>query len=309
VSWRSPSIGTVTIGSDDDLEARLSAAAAKDAALAPIDWAALPPEVERDVFAAPSGPLARIALGPADGDRVVLMPGMTGSKEDFVRVMPRLAASGYRVESFDMAGQYESSEAGPPPGGHYTMALFEEDLRAVLASGPAPAHVLGYSFAGTVAAVVAGRHPELVRSLTLLSTTPRAGQALRAFKVLGPVSGMLPPPALGRLFVWVLRHNVHRAPRDRATFVTARFARTSVESVIDIFGLMKQTPDVAPGVRAAGIPTLVVVGAHDVWPLEAHRAFAAQLGGRLVVLDAGHSPCETAPNQLAEAMMAFFDAR
>ncbi|UUT34465.1 alpha/beta fold hydrolase [Microbacterium elymi] len=252
-------------------------------------------------------------MGPLDGPRVVLMPGMTGSKEDFVRVMPLLAASGHRVEAFDMAGQYESWAAGPanliPPGAHYTMALFEADLRAVLQAGATPAHVLGYSFAGTVAAAVAGTHPELVRSLTLLSTTPRSGQALRAFKVLGPFSGMLSAAALGRLFVWVLRHNVHGAPRDRAVFVTARFDQTSIASVIDIFGLMKQTPDVASAVSAHGIPTLVVVGAHDVWPLAAHRAFAAQLGGRLVVLDAGHSPCETAPHQLAEAMSAFFAGR
>lgn len=296
----------MTIDSDDDLGARLRLAAAHDAALGPIDWSALPPDTERDTFAAPSGPLARIALGPADGDRVVLVPGMTGSKEDFVRVMPLLAASGYRVESFDMAGQYESAEAGPPAGARYTMELFEGDLRAVLAAG-GPAHVLGYSFAGTVAASVAGAHPELVRSLTLLSTTPSVGQALRAFKVLGPFSGTLSPAALGRLFVWVLRHNVHRAPRDRAVFVTARFGRTRVDSVIDIFALMKQTPDVAPAVRAAGIPTLVVAGEHDVWPLEAHRAFAQRLGGRLVILDAGHSPCETAPNQLAAAMTGLFD--
>jgi pimeloyl-ACP methyl ester carboxylesterase len=231
---------------------------------------------------------------------------MTGSKEDFARVMPLLAASGYRVEAFDMAGQYESFRAGPPPGEHYTMALFEDDLRAVLASGP-PAHVLGYSFAGTVAAAVAGAAPDLVRSLTLLSTTPGVGQALRDFKVLGPFSGMLSPAALGRLFVWVLRHNVHRAPLDRAVFVTARFDKTRLDSVIDIFDLMKRTPDVAPAVRARGIPTLVVVGRHDVWPLDAHRAFADRLGGRLVVLDAGHSPCETAPHQLAEAMLGLFD--
>jgi len=297
----------VTIGSENDLAARLRLAAAQDAGLQPIDWSALPADVERDEFAAPSGPLARIALGPVDGERVVLMPGMTGSKEDFVRVMPLLAASGFRVESFDMAGQYESGAAGPPPGGHYTMALFEEDLRAVLAAGP-PAHLLGYSFAGTVAAAVAGSHPELVRSLTLLSTTPAAGQALRAFKVLGPFSGLLPSRALGRLFVWVLRHNVHRAPLDRAAFVTARFDNTRLDSVIDIFDLMKHTPDVASAVRARGIPTLVVAGRHDVWPVDAHRDFAERLGGRLVILDAGHSPCESAPHQLAEAMTDFFAA-
>ncbi len=302
----------MSVDSDDVTAARLRAAALLDTALTPIDWSVLPDGVQRDTFDAPSGPLARVALGPTGGERVVLMPGMTGSKEDFVRVMPLLAASGCRVEAFDMAGQYESRDAGPerldPPAEHYTMSLFGDDLRAVLESGATPAHLLGYSFAGTVACEVAATRPDLVRSLTLLSTTPAAGQALRAFKVLGPISGMLSPQALGTLFIWVLRHNVHRAPRDRAAFVTARFDKTRADSVRDIFGLMKHTPDVAPAVRAAGIPALVVVGAHDVWPLAAHRAFATRLGGRLVVLDAGHSPCETAPHQLAEAMTDFFAA-
>jgi alpha-beta hydrolase superfamily lysophospholipase len=52
-------------------------------------------------------------MGPPDGRRVVLVPGATGSKEDFRRVLPLLAAAGYRAESFDLAGQFESAGAGP----------------------------------------------------------------------------------------------------------------------------------------------------------------------------------------------------
>jgi pimeloyl-ACP methyl ester carboxylesterase len=250
-------------------------------------------------------------MGPADGQRVVLVPGMTGSKEDFVLMMPLLADAGYRVESFDMAGQYESHAAGPenlaPPGGRYTLELFCDDLVAALESGPTPAHLLGYSFAGTVAEAVTVAHPELVASLTLLSAPPVAGQALRAFKLLGPYSGAIGADALGRLFVWALRHNVHRARRDRATFVTARFALTRRSSVGDMLALMKQTPDLAAAVRATGIPVLVVIGTGDVWPLDVHRTFARELGARLVVLPTGHSPCETAPHQVTQAMRDLFE--
>jgi len=70
-----------------------------------VDWSAHPPGTERDWIAAPSGHLARISLGPSDGERVVLVPGVTGSKEDFILMMPLLAAAGYRVEAFDMAGR------------------------------------------------------------------------------------------------------------------------------------------------------------------------------------------------------------
>lgn len=296
----------VTIDRDDDLAARMRRAAARDAAITPIDWSVLPDGARRDLVDVPSGRLARVTLGPPDGRRVVLVPGMTGSKEDFTLMMPLLVASGYRVEAFDLAGQYESAGAGPenldPPGERYTFELFRDDLRAVLTSGVAPAHVLGYSFAGTVATAVLAERPELFASLTLLSATPVAGQALRAFPVLGPFSSLPSATTLGALFVWALRHNVHRAPRERAVFVTARFDLTRRSSVADVLDLMRHTPDLADAVRATGVPVLVVSGEHDVWPLAAHRAFAARLDARLAVLDAGHSPCETAPHQVVEAM-------
>ncbi len=284
-----------------------SEAARLDAELGETDWTALPQGTERDTVEAPSGRLSRISLGPVDGERVVLVPGMTGSKEDFILMMPLFAAAGYRVESYDLAGQYESWQAGPqnlePPQAHYTLELFADDLYAVLATGGIPAHVLGYSFAGTVAGALAARHPELFASLTLLSAPPLAGQALRGFKVLGPASWLVPGRALGPVFIAALRHNVHHAPQHRAVFVTARFDLTRASSVGDIMALMKRTPDLAPALRAAGIPILVATGTGDVWRIEAHRAFAERLGAPLLVLPTGHSPCETAPHQLTEAML------
>ncbi|MDL5351842.1 alpha/beta hydrolase [Microbacterium sp. zg-YB36] len=295
---------------DGEAQGIASRAAQFDAALGPIDWSLLPPDVQRDRVTAPSGALARISMGPVDGQRVVLVPGVTGSKEDFIRMMPMLAAAGYRVESFDMAGQYESYTAGPenlvPPQRRYTLELFVDDLLAVLATGATPAHVLGYSFAGTVVAATAVAHPELFSSITLLSAPPIAGQALRAFKILGPVSGPIPARTAARLMMWGVRNNVHRGPQDRAVFVRARFALTRTSSVEDIFWLMKHTPDLADALRALGLPILVVTGTGDVWPVAAHQAYAARLNAVLRVIDTGHSPCESAPHQLTEAMLVHF---
>jgi len=286
-----------------------SDAARLDAAIGPVEWARVPSTFERDVVDAPSGPLARIALGPATGERVVLVPGMTGSKEDFLLMMPLLADAGYRVEAFDMAGQYESGTAGPerldPPERRYSLQLFVDDLVAVLDTGATPAHVLGYSYAGTVAADAALQRLELFASLTLLSAPPLAGQALRGFKVLGPLSPLVPGRALGPVFIAALRLNVHRAPVDRARFVTDRFRLTRASSVGDILALMQRTPDRAEELRASGMRVLVAVGAGDVWRPGLHEAFARRLGATFVELPTGHSPCETAPHQLTEAMLAF----
>lgn len=293
---------------DSGVAAALREARLLDERLGEIDWSVLPVDAVRDVVTVPSGGLARMTMGPLDGERIVLVPGMSGSKEDFTLMAPLLAAAGYRVEAFDMAGQYESHAAGPenlePPQRRYTLDLFVDDLVAVLQTGRTPAHVLGYSFAGTVAGVAAVRHPELFRTLTLLSAPPLSGQALRGFKRIGPLSHVVPGRALGRPFVAALRRNIHGAPRDRAAFVTARFALTRTSSVADIMALMKRTPDLAPALRATGIPILVAVGEGDVFPAAAHRAFAQRLGASLLVLPTGHSPCETAPHQLTTAMLA-----
>lgn len=279
----------------------------RDAALGEIDWCALPPGTERDEVAAPSGSLARISLGPVDGERVLLVPGVTGSKEDFLLMMPLFAAAGYRVEAYDMAGQYESAAAGPerldPPQHRYTLELFTDDLLAVLATGPTPTHVLGYSFAGTVAGSVAVRYPELFASLTLLSAPPIAGQSLRGFKKVGLLSYAFTGRSLGRPFVAALRYNVHGAPEHRALFVRARLELTRTSSVGDILALMKRTPDLADALRATALPILVATGTGDVWHTETHEAFAGRLGARSLVLPTGHSPCETAPHQLTEAML------
>lgn len=285
----------------------LSEAARLDAALGPIDWSALPAASLRDTVSAPSGDLARVTLGPENGERVVLVPGATGSKEDFTLMLPLFAQAGYRVESFDMSGQYESGAAGPenldPPQRRYTLELFADDLIAVLEAGPAPAHVLGYSYAAVVAQAVAAARPELFSTLTLLSPPPISGQALRGFKVLGPLSPFVSGRALGPVLIAALRWNVHRAPRDRAVFVRARFDRTRRSSVGDLLALLKQVPDLAEPLRVSGIPMLVAIGGHDLWPTSAHEAFAESLGARMLVLDTGHSPCETAPHQLTAAML------
>ncbi|UOE46040.1 alpha/beta fold hydrolase [Agromyces larvae] len=275
-----------------------------------LDWRRLPDGAERRVFAAPSGPLAHIAMGPADGQRVVLIPGATGSKEDFVLMLPLLADAGYRVESFDLAGQYESSEAGPwrldPPRERYDERLFLDDVLAVLDAGSGGAHVLGYSFAGTIAQLALVARPDRFASLALLSCPPEVGQAFRTVKRIGPLSTLTNARQGSALMRWGIRNNLNRVPPGRIAFVRERFALTRRESVDDIIGLMMATPDVRADVAAAGVPKLVAVGEHDLWPLERHEAFAREIGADVAVYATGHSPCETAPHQLVRDLLALY---
>lgn len=279
-------------------------ALALDEALPDIDWTVPPEGAERGWTDAPSGRLATLSMGAADAPRVVLVPGVTGSKEDFALMLPLLAAAGYRAESYDMAGQYESAAAGPAGGGHYDHDLFVGDLLHVL--GETPAHVLGYSFAGTVSQLAYVRRPDLFRSLTLLSAPPQPGQGFRGVKRLGPITGLTTGRVGAALMIWGVRNNFTHVPPKRLEFVRHRFSLTRRSSVADIISLMKRAPDVRAELAAAGIPKLVAVGEHDLWPLDLHAGLAESIGARLAVYRTGHSPCETAPHQLVDDMLSLF---
>jgi pimeloyl-ACP methyl ester carboxylesterase len=281
-----------------------------DQNLSDFDWAVLPGGVTTSRFPAPSGDLAVIEAGAAGNPRVILVPGVTGSKEDFSLVLPLLAAAGFHAIAFDMAGQYQSHAAGPenltPPKSRYDHDLFVNDLIALLKDRTEPAHVLGYSFAGTVAQIAFSRRPELFRSLTLLSTPPNPGQGFRGVKIIGPFSGLATGRAGAAFMIWGLMRNIVKVPPRRADFVRHRLEETRRSSVANIISLMKRAPDLDATLADASIPKLVAVGEHDLWPLELHTAFAERIHATLAVYPTGHSPCETTPHQLVRDLLVLF---
>jgi pimeloyl-ACP methyl ester carboxylesterase len=291
-------------------EDAIDEAFALDSQLPDRDWTVLPDGVIASEFRAPSGRLATIEAGQPGHPRVVLAPGVTGSKEDFVLMLPAIAAAGFHVVAYDMAGQYESHRAGPgnlfPPSRHYTHELFVDDLLALLESAPGPAHVLGYSFAGTVTQLAFAQRPELFRSLTLLSAPPQPGQGFRGVKRIGWISGLTTGAVGAALMIFGLQLNVVKVPPGRARFVRDRLRLTSRRSVADIISLMKRAPDLDAVLAASTIPKLVAVGEHDLWPVELHQQFAETIRATLAVYPTGHSPCETSPNQLVRDLLALY---
>lgn len=286
-------------------------AARRDAALPDFDWAVLPEGVVRGRFEAPSGTLATIAMGNPGNPRVLLIPGATGSKEDFSLMLPELAAAGYFVLTCDIAGQYESAGAGPehlvPPRTRYTYDLFRDDLIAMLDAGDGPAHVVGYSFAAVVAQITFAQRPEMFRSLTLISCPPEPGQSFRGVRLIGRLTPYASSRVGAALTIWGIRRNINRVPPKRLEFVKGRFRLTRRASVDDIFGLMQHAPDLRAVLAEATLPKFVAVGEHDLWPLALHRRFAQSIGARITVYRGGHSPSETSPYQISRDLIALFD--
>lgn len=282
-----------------------NAATALDAAIGDIDWTIPVPGVTSALFTAPSGELAVVSTGDPQHPRVLLVPGVTGSKEDFNLMFPLLAEAGYFVQSLDLAGQYQSHEAGPAAGERYTYDLFVDDLIAILESG-APAHLLGYSFAGIVAQLVSVRRPDLVRSLALLTTPPTAGNVFRTMRWLGPLAPFADARSGASLMLWGITTNKNRVGPKRLEFVRSRFAYTDRSSVDDVVGLMLDAPDMRAAIRDLKMPKLVATGLRDLWPTRAHLRFAREIGAEFSAYDTGHSPCETAPHQLTADLLVHY---
>jgi pimeloyl-ACP methyl ester carboxylesterase len=285
-------------------------AARRDAQLPDIDWAVLPEGARSIRLDAPSGSLAVATMGDPANPAVLLAPGVTGSKEDFSLMFPDLAAAGYYVVSYDLAGQYESADAGPenliPPRARYDYELFVADMIAMLEWLGGPVHVLGYSYAATVAQIALDRRPELFASITLLSCPPEPGQGFRGVSRIGWFSGLANGRVGAALMIWGIKRNFTKVTPGRLKFVNQRFALTRRQAVRDIIELMMVAPDLRPMLAAASIPKLVAVGEHDLWPLRLHAAFAESIGAKLAVYRAGHSPCETSPHQLNRDLLELF---
>ena len=110
---------------------------------------------------------------PALGPPVLLLPGWTGSKEDYLSVLEPLATAlpGSRIIAVDLRGQYETPGDDDPAA--YALEALGLDVVALARSLDAgPVHLVGHSFGGLVARSAILEYPRLFRSLTLLCSGP-----------------------------------------------------------------------------------------------------------------------------------------
>jgi len=132
----------------------------------------------RGTFAAHEIPAAGETRGSA-----LLVPGFTGSKEDFIELLAPLSAAGFHVVAVDQRGQFETP--GPAEESAYSHDELAADVLALTeavaerSGGPAP-HVLGHSFGGfTVrAAVLRAAREGAARGDAARHDAPDAGRAL-----------------------------------------------------------------------------------------------------------------------------------
>ncbi|AXI79326.1 alpha/beta fold hydrolase [Peterkaempfera bronchialis] len=268
-------------------------------------------DTTRGTFAAlealPDGPLRATAL---------LVPGFTGSKEDFIALLEPLSAAGVRVVAVDQRGQHETG--GPADEAAYQLPELGLDVLALteaVAAESGPPHLLGHSFGGYVVreAVLAAGEPAPWRSLTLLSTGPAAiepNEAARTKLLLDALT------VLDLEAIWQVMKEMEEGSGDQveppapevAAFLHRRWVSNVPQSLAAMGRRLIAEPDRVPELAAAALPKLVLSGDRDyAWPVPWQSAMAERLGARRVVIEgSGHSPNAERPAETARALLDFW---
>lgn len=121
-----------------------------------------------------------VADGPADGQPVLLLHGFPQSAHAWRFVQPQLAAAGFRTVAPDQRGY--SPRARPAEPSAYAIGTLVDDVIGFAdAAGWATFDLVGHDWGGALAWHVAGRHPDRLRRLAVVSTPhPVAFQAAKA---------------------------------------------------------------------------------------------------------------------------------
>jgi pimeloyl-ACP methyl ester carboxylesterase len=279
----------------------------------------LPPCVRAYRLPTARGSFAVLDAGDAGRGTALLVPGFTGSKEDFNGLLEPLANAGWRVVAVDGRGQYETG--GPRDESAYALRELAADVVAQAAAlGADRVHLLGHSFGGLVsraAVLLDGAGPWA--SLTLMSSGPAAietAQQQRTKMLLDALAVM------DMESIWQAMRELdvqEAAPADEPSsprteppgldeFLHRRWLSNVPEQLIAAGRQMIAEPDRVAELAAVALPKLVVSGEVDyAWPTPWLDEMADRLGARReVVAGAEHSPNAERPEATAAVLDAFW---
>jgi pimeloyl-ACP methyl ester carboxylesterase len=291
----------------------------------------LPDGVRPSTVRTSRGSFAALAAAPPSGvcerSPALLVPGFTGSKEDFIAVLGLLADHGREVFAIDMRGQFETP--GPDhlagPDGGYSPAALGADIAAVVQATGAT-HLLGHSYGGLVIreALLDTQCRDDVSSFTLMSTGPAAltgprAEELRAMLVvLGASDGHLPDREALRAGILGLWQDylepqfvADGVPGPIVAFLARRMRGNDPDGLVRMARHLLAAPDrTSELARLDGINMLVLYGEDDnSWSPASQEEMARRLGAsRICIPAAVHSPAVEAPATTASALTQFWDA-
>jgi pimeloyl-ACP methyl ester carboxylesterase len=290
----------------------------------------MPEQVRSATLMTARGPFAVLEARPTRGVThrrpAVLIPGYTGSKEDFLPILEPLAAAGRTVVAIDQRGQYQSP-AAPDRAGYSPEALAADVLAVAEAvGGGGSVHLAGHSLGGLVAREAVLGRPAGFLSLTLLGSGPgaiggeRSDALKQALAVLDPTDGMQPDDRTHLSGLVRQAWHDRDEPEARAqgtnehvlAFLKERRLRTCpVQLIVAARYLLtcRDRTDELAEVVAAGLPALVVYGENDdAWlPAEQDQMARRLRAERTCIPGAAHSPAIDAPVTTSATLTNFWN--
>lgn len=202
-------------------------------------------------------------LGRASAPPVLMIQGLGADKHGWD--MQRFVLAGkYRVIALDNRGAGRSDK----PFGHYSLEQMADDAVAVLDQvGVDSAHVVGASMGGAISQIVALKHPERVRSLTLACTAcrnhPWRRELLTQWATNASERGM--GAMTHEAARWVI------GPRSFRRLLPAfgwlgplAMGRPSHAFVAQVRAILATDESMADQLSTITVPTLVMVGNQDI---------------------------------------------
>ncbi|MDX6252321.1 MAG: hypothetical protein QOF10_5681 [Kribbellaceae bacterium] len=267
-------------------------------------------ETDRGTFATLQ---ARPDVGTPLGT-VLLVPGWTGSKEDFTPLVDHLARYGWITVAVDQRGQYETP--GPADATAYSLAELGADIVAMSKALGGYSQLVGHSFGGLVAREAVLTDPSVFSTITLMCSGPggfsdeakRQGLQMLAFGL-----DNLP---IEQVYDLKLDHD-SKDPQyvvpaeDVAAFLRKRFTGNVPASLAEITRRLIDAEDRTKQLAKTGVRAQVMYGeTDDGWPLAVQDAMADILGVQpQMIADAGHSPAIDQPAATARMLVEFFHDR
>lgn len=247
-------------------------------------------------------------VGGAARGSVVLVPGFTGSKEDFVAILPLLADAGWEAATYDQRGQFETPGTATDD---YSLAGFAADAVAVTRAllGDRRHHLVGHSFGGLVSAIAAIERPTLWSTLTLMCSGVVAigdREDLVLFSEHVLTAGL---PAI--YAANAARDQDQGGPANPAEieeFLERRFLANSPHSLHAIATHLRIAPDLSSDLARCPVPVRMMRGADDdAWEHDVQDRVAAAVGTAVAVVDgAAHSPAVEQPEETVRVLESFW---
>ncbi len=238
------------------------------------------------------------------GDTVMLVPGLGTDVSVFAGVAPALAER-FRVLAINPRGVGASSA---PQSDAYDLETAAADVAAV---APEPVHLVGTSLGAAVAIETALAHPQIVRSLTLITPFLQVSGRLIAFadSWVRLVSGTDGETVAAAIVPWMFSASFLADERQRRRALrglTQVAVNVRPETVArQTAGLSGWAGRRAADLAAISVPAMIIAAGDDILVGDGREVAAAiPAAARVVVGEAGHAVTVEAPDVVARLCLA-----